>query len=103
RRRHTSFSRDWSSDVCSSDLFNNIFYSRNGAPMVVATDTTIGVSFHNNAYFSEHDRYTFVWGDDRYTSLHDFKEATRQETMNGRSEERRVGKGGRGAGARSPC
>src|SRR5690606_39522546 len=21
RRRHTSFSRDWSSDVCSSDLF----------------------------------------------------------------------------------
>src|SRR5690606_3179003 len=24
RRRHTSFSRDWSSDVCSSDLFQNI-------------------------------------------------------------------------------
>src|SRR5690606_40253021 len=26
RRRHTSFSRDWSSDVCSSDLFveNNV-------------------------------------------------------------------------------
>src|SRR5690606_33300265 len=23
RRRHTRFSRDWSSDVCSSDLFNN--------------------------------------------------------------------------------
>src|SRR5690606_40670746 len=22
-RRHTSFSRDWSSDVCSSDLFRN--------------------------------------------------------------------------------
>src|SRR5690606_40496907 len=22
RRRHTSFSRDWSSDVCSSDLFD---------------------------------------------------------------------------------
>src|SRR5690606_40867859 len=22
RRRHTRFSRDWSSDVCSSDLFN---------------------------------------------------------------------------------
>src|SRR5690606_6275826 len=64
-------------------FFNNIFYSRNGAPMVVATDTTMGVSFHNNAYFSEHDRYTFVWGDDRYTSLHDFKEAPRQETMNG--------------------
>src|SRR5690606_40592965 len=23
RRRHTRFSRDWSSDVCSSDLFQN--------------------------------------------------------------------------------
>src|SRR5690606_23877421 len=25
RRRHTRFSRDWSSDVCSSDLFNELF------------------------------------------------------------------------------
>src|SRR5690606_39304589 len=25
RRRHTRFSRDWSSDVCSSDLRNNSF------------------------------------------------------------------------------
>src|SRR5690606_39881172 len=25
RRRHTSFSRDWSSDVCSSDLTTNRF------------------------------------------------------------------------------
>src|SRR5690606_40850611 len=24
RRRHTRFSRDWSSDVCSSDLFSSI-------------------------------------------------------------------------------
>src|SRR5690606_30561046 len=29
RRRHTSFSRDWSSDVCSSDLFaNETLYGR---------------------------------------------------------------------------
>src|SRR5690606_40716371 len=27
RRRHTSFSRDWSSDVCSSDLFYLVFQS----------------------------------------------------------------------------
>src|SRR5690606_39481598 len=25
RRRHTRFSRDWSSDVCSSDLENDLF------------------------------------------------------------------------------
>ncbi|PKV63467.1 right-handed parallel beta-helix repeat-containing protein [Pontibacter ramchanderi] len=64
-------------------FFNNIFYSRNGAPLVVATDTTMDVSFHHNAYFSEDNRYTFVWGDGRYTSLHDFQAATRQETMDG--------------------
>src|SRR5690606_32722761 len=29
RRRHTRFSRDWSSDVCSSDLFSNaVFINR---------------------------------------------------------------------------
>src|SRR5690606_40013695 len=30
RRRHTSFSRDWSSDVCSSDLtlFNGLLHTR---------------------------------------------------------------------------
>src|SRR5690606_40889958 len=26
RRRHTRFSRDWSSDVCSSDLFKALVY-----------------------------------------------------------------------------
>src|SRR5690606_39583987 len=25
RRRHTRFSRDWSSDVCSSDLYRDLF------------------------------------------------------------------------------
>lgn len=64
-------------------FFNNIFYSRNGAPMVVATDTTMDVSFHNNAYFSDNGRYTFVWGDGSYTSLPDFQAATGQEMMNG--------------------
>src|SRR5207302_2831536 len=29
RRRHTRFSRDWSSDVCSSDLFR---FPRSGPP-----------------------------------------------------------------------
>src|SRR5690606_40066711 len=35
RRRHTRFSRDWSSDVCSSDLFilqsNTTYYLEEGA------------------------------------------------------------------------
>src|SRR5699024_12055369 len=32
RRRHTRSKRDWSSDVCSSDLKKTIFYGRNGKP-----------------------------------------------------------------------
>src|SRR5690606_39474501 len=28
RRRHTRFSRDWSSDVCSSDLEEHTFYAQ---------------------------------------------------------------------------
>src|SRR5690606_39533433 len=27
RRRHTRFSRDWSSDVCSSDLIGDVIYA----------------------------------------------------------------------------
>src|SRR5690606_40612567 len=39
RRRHTRFSRDWSSDVCSSDLFlETVFYP--------ATVTTADVITH---------------------------------------------------------
>ncbi|SIR33763.1 right-handed parallel beta-helix repeat-containing protein [Pontibacter lucknowensis] len=62
-------------------FYNNIFYTRNGAPLLLATDTAaLDVLFHNNAWYSEDDRYTFVWGDNRYTSLQDFRTATGQET-----------------------
>src|SRR5690606_40127861 len=30
RRRHTRFSRDWSSDVCSSDLFSSLLITVSG-------------------------------------------------------------------------
>src|SRR5690606_40560152 len=37
RRRHTRFSRDWSSDVCSSDLLDACirFLGRTPAPLVI--------------------------------------------------------------------
>jgi hypothetical protein len=64
-------------------FFNNIFYSRNGAPMVVAPDTiALDVAFQHNTWYSENGSYTFVWADRRYTSLQDFRAATGQETMN---------------------
>src|SRR6266511_4581105 len=35
RRRHTRFSRDWSSDVCSSDLRRSVRDVRGGAARVI--------------------------------------------------------------------
>src|SRR5690606_16783714 len=43
RRRHTRFSRDWSSDVCSSDLIqsNIIQFHGRKAELVLANDITL--------------------------------------------------------------
>src|SRR5690606_39708329 len=38
RRRHTRFSRDWSSDVCSSDLVMLGAMERHGKPEIFNTD-----------------------------------------------------------------
>ena len=37
RRRHTSYWRDWSSDVCSSDLFSDRFFFFQILPVRVKT------------------------------------------------------------------
>src|SRR5207302_7646692 len=45
RRRHTRFSRDWSSDVCSSDLRERVEVADDvvvGRGSLVENDTTIG-------------------------------------------------------------
>src|SRR5690606_40872102 len=100
-RRHTSFSRDWSSDVCSSDLAPKPFSTRSApwpasawampSPIPLVDPVTIATLPFNMAVVlcdaSERSNLegpvlaVDVMGDDR-------------------SEERRVGKGGRpGRGA----
>src|SRR5690606_39504228 len=77
RRRHTRFSRDWSSDVCSSDL------EREGAES------------RNREAFVEDLRFAFVPGEQ-------WDEMARQRRLGRpRSEERRVGKEGRSRGCPS--
>src|SRR5690606_19208182 len=46
RRRHTRFSRDWSSDVCSSDLgsFKDVFYVNNPIGNLSLGDTAVYVT-----------------------------------------------------------
>src|SRR5690606_30883158 len=58
RRRHTRFSRDWSSDVCSSDL------KRIGSNMKKTTTfLMLWVLFASNGRASEQDLYDFLWLD----------------------------------------
>src|SRR5690606_41202450 len=80
RRRHTRFSRDWSSDVCSSDLGA-------GAPAAAESRASYKADpVHSSVVFNiEHAGAARFWG---YISevSGDF------ELSSDRSEERRVGK-----------
>src|SRR6266511_2468028 len=63
RRRHTIFSRDWSSDVCSSDL-GNLLVAEATAPDVGMLDLREALEL--TALIAEHDRprsqrYTVRW------------------------------------------
>src|SRR5690625_7343913 len=77
RRRHTSWPRDWSSDVCSSDL--------QIAPSPISSSgKTMGIEVSSTMACSKIDRAS---------SFADCGAARRSEET--RSEERRVGKEGR--------
>src|SRR6266487_4855971 len=48
RRRHTRWTGDWSSDVCSSDLFTGLFHSTTERPFSVflPADKMAAIWFH---------------------------------------------------------
>src|SRR5271165_4905910 len=48
RRRHTIFSRDWSSDVCSSDLAETRIGPAYGGPTFYAKDAMSGLRIMND-------------------------------------------------------
>src|SRR5699024_11261316 len=82
RRRHTRSKRDWSSDVCSSDLWLDNFTFIQGA------DTQFGLI----DYIKNNWTDTGTWS----TDLSILKDAINEwNGLNPRSEERRVGKEGR--------
>src|SRR5690606_40887223 len=85
RRRHTTFSRDWSSDVCSSDLVARDLLEREEAVALAAVLDEGGLQRRlepGDAALVDVGLLLFLRG-----LL--------------RSEERRVGKGGRSEGAAS--
>src|SRR5690606_40325042 len=89
RRRHTRFSRDWSSDVCSSDLMDilDLYPVGIGGTVVQALVTVFGEDTREEA--------TKLAAELRAGGIN--TELYLQDRNVGRrSEERRVGKGWRG-------
>src|SRR5205809_4162453 len=83
-RRHTRCSRDWSSDVCSSDL-----------TLTPTSRDHISAAFYNGEDVLNFFRDRNGDGDGyltRYTSGNSSQSVKWQHTMKNRSEERRVGK-----------
>src|SRR5690606_40823588 len=90
RRRHTRFSRDWSSDVCSSDLYCRVEHLFDVPPTAfvpqpkvwsaivrLTPHTQLPCPARSPAIFQEVVRVAFT---------------QRRKTLKNRSEERRVGK-----------
>src|SRR5690606_40470072 len=87
RRRHTSFSRDWSSDVCSSDLLAEMVPT-----WAMALESVQGLA----SFFSSPTMAAVALSMPRLRSIGFMPAATAFR----RSEERRVGNGGRSRGWR---
>src|SRR5207249_8503842 len=90
RRRHTRSKRDWSSDVCSSDLTE---------PRVMQLASAQDVFTNTVKPAATQARVTIIVLDTLNTMFFDLVTA-RREILKflSRSEERRVGKGGRDRG-----
>src|SRR5204862_4812125 len=80
RRRHTRSLRDWSSDVCSSDLYRRLL--RDGR-IVAAAELSVSLAV---------DRLDQCPGRWRRHPFRDRSPARFLEPLRARSEERRVGK-----------
>src|SRR5207253_7082676 len=91
RRRHTRWPRDWSSDVCSSDLaFCADVYARH--PRLRIDDGAVDVATLEQMAARLPARTAFI----EYVSTNDWLDALLvRKNAEGRSEERRVGKEGR--------
>src|SRR5436309_9162543 len=95
RRRHTTFSRDWSSDVCSSDLWLMGFHglaqaARDTLLRPELTLFILGLTLASTAFHELGHATACRFGGARPGTI----------GVGLRSEERRVGKGGRSRGGR---
>src|SRR5690606_40872662 len=90
RRRHTRFSRDWSSDVCSSDLPLYEFAVNRAGVGIHAVDRTGRTVIYNEKMKAIEGLELEEVGDRSILELFNFDQE--ESTLLQRSEERRVGK-----------
>src|SRR5207253_6751889 len=100
RRRHTRWPRDWSSDVCSSDLvqFNTTNADPSARQLCLRDSGAASGALDNTIFAFWADLRTDGSGGGVYTSVTGIS-PNRVFNIE-RSEERRVGKEGRSRGAR---
>src|SRR5690606_40524258 len=99
---HTRFSRDWSSDVCSSDLAMNLSFSSSHGPVLGRIPMAELVSTRGGAVDDGRILVDSAWQE--YLARRDAREPYEFEASfiradSTRSEERRVGKEGTSRGA----
>src|SRR5690606_41100239 len=85
RRRHTRFSRDWSSDVCSSDLWFPFWAAPEQVRILTINDTVMDYVDEIRTVLTD----TILMKPVKYNEVR-FTTDERNESL--RSEERRVGK-----------
>src|SRR5207302_3169673 len=95
-RRHMSFSRDWSSDVCSSDLLAPSDVDLQIETLVFEADGTFSVTWRNGGAHTTGIPHVFV---PDYRGRYNISPESGSIEMHFRSEERRVGEEWRGGGA----
>src|SRR5690606_40883185 len=88
RRRHTRFSRDWSSDVCSSDLDTTAKSSSCLGKYLCSAGLLATLIFAGASHAAACDRPAFT------SAIPDGRSASEEQMASAqqRSEERRVGK-----------
>src|SRR5690606_41073655 len=99
-RRHTRFSRDWSSDVCSSDLQLSLAIGRDGQNARLAARLTgWKIDIKSESQQAELAVLEAQRAFDEAEAALRAREEARARAEAERSEERRVGKGGRSWGS----
>src|SRR5207302_2320142 len=89
RRRHTRFSRDWSSDVCSSDLLRSFMAPTCSTTAALVVGDALAMALMKLRNFQPEDFARFHPGGQLGKRL---LLTVRDLMRTGRSEERRVGK-----------